>query len=71
MGGACGVFGKWAEMGVVESRVMESNISPGPAISKISSKNTFYRVKPTNSSQKSDQIFAELSVMIFIVTVAV
>ena len=30
VGGACGVLGKWAETGVVESRAMESNMSPGP-----------------------------------------
>ena len=30
VGGARGVFGKWAETGVAESRVTESNMSPGP-----------------------------------------
>ena len=30
VGGACGVFGKWAETGVIVSRVTESNTSPGP-----------------------------------------
>ena len=30
VGGACGVFGKCAEMGVAVSRDTESNISPGP-----------------------------------------
>ena len=31
VGGARGVFGKWAETGVAESRATESNTSPGPA----------------------------------------